>query len=145
MSDIIPVFKQIVDMGAALTNYEALRGFVTESELLSQQAKAQEKALQAEIGRKKTIDSLKDNFLKKHWEVFNKDLNGFFGCLRKTQVQDNWTLKEIIEHGMASNNRTRTICAEMGWLTKNGAIAELAPDEVKNLFMDNPDSIPILK
>ena len=73
----------------------------------------------------------KDSFTIRHDELFKEAKSGFFGFFRNTKLNPDWSLKEIIEHGMAYDNRTRQVCVEMGWLNKTGDLSENAPDFIK--------------
>ena len=73
----------------------------------------------------------KESFIIRHTELFKEAKSGFLGFFRNTKHNPDWSLKEIIEHGMAHDNRTRQVCVEMGWLTKTGGLSKNAPDFVK--------------
>lgn len=81
-------------------------------------------------------NNAKIEFLARHKQLFQESKLGFFGCFRNTNLNPKWTLKEIIEHGMAHNNRTRQVCIEKGWLTKSGNLHENAPAFIKDAIED---------
>lgn len=85
----------------------------------------------------------KDSFTIRHAELFKEAKSGFFGFFRNTKLNPGWSLKEIIEHGMAHDNRTRQVCVEMGWLTKTGGLSENAPDFIKEEMRPNLSSIQL--
>lgn len=70
--------------------------------------------------------------LKRHTQLFQEARYGFFDYFRNTKLDPNWILKEIINHGMAYNNRTRQVCIELGWLTKSGHLHESAPSFIRD-------------
>lgn len=73
----------------------------------------------------------KECFLKAHSEVLSHDKASIFGSFKQTNVRENANLKDILEHAMKENNRSRLVCIELGWLNKNGDITDDAPDIVK--------------
>lgn len=72
----------------------------------------------------------KTQFMEKHSELYRQAKSGFFGFFRKTKINPNWSLKDIIEHGMAHDNRTRQTCIALGWLTKDGSLSNDAPEVI---------------
>ncbi|MFC3909874.1 hypothetical protein ACFORL_12415 [Legionella dresdenensis] len=81
------------------------------------------------------LDNLKSAFLCTHEAFLLNDItNKPFPRFRRTRINKELSLKTIIEHGMAHDNRTRKACFNLGWLSKKGNLAESAPTEIKKLF-----------
>jgi len=85
----------------------------------------------------------KAEFTDRHKQLLKSDQLGFFGKFSQTKFDPSWTLREIIEHGMADNNRTRQVCVEMGWLSKSGKITESTPEFIREDFTADTSSKPI--
>jgi hypothetical protein len=78
-----------------------------------------------------TEDEAKGRFLAAHRKMFSDAKAGCSGFFRKIRVTDNMSLKDILEHAMKSNNRSREVCINLGWLDKKGAIKQDAPTVIK--------------
>lgn len=69
----------------------------------------------------------KEFFFQKHRERFEKDKKGLLGFFCTTEVNRQMSLREVLQHGQAKNNRTRQICIELDWMTPEGELTSFAP------------------
>ncbi len=70
----------------------------------------------------------KTDFLKCYDALYAKDKKGCFGFFRTSQLNRAWSLKEILDHGVNHNNRTRKICLALGWLDPKGQLLQPLPE-----------------
>lgn len=85
--------------------------------------------LQTEIRYKQRCEQYKEEILK-HYNQSLSRLTTWFG-LTKNNLKEDWTLRQIIAHGLEADNRTRAACVSLGWLTQDGKLKDTAPDVVK--------------
>jgi len=71
---------------------------------------------------------MKKDFLTKHRELRSGE---FFQFFRSTNVTETSSLINILSNAHTNNNRSRSVCVELGWLKKDGTLADSAPDQIK--------------
>lgn len=88
----------------------------------------------------------KNLFLIRHRAHLEHDRAGFFGFFRRTNVDLTMSTPEIILHALQADNRSRKVCIELGWITRQGAIAASAPGYIKNISAqrDGHQCVPCL-
>ncbi|MCD6046137.1 MAG: GTP-binding protein [Gammaproteobacteria bacterium] len=59
---------------------------------------------------------------------------GMFSSLRISRITGDMSLEDIIKHAQKANNRSRSVCRELGWLNQDGNLAQGAPDTIKNII-----------
>ncbi|KTD82291.1 hypothetical protein [Legionella waltersii] len=79
-------------------------------------------------------ESYQQQFFREHARLLALDRQAPFGSWRKTTITEDskqqMSLSEIVEHAMESKNRSRQACINLGWMKKDGTIADTAPKEV---------------
>ena len=73
-------------------------------------------------------------FFENHKNLLMNESKFGQSLFKKTEIQENWNLKEILEHATNSDNRSRKVCVALGWLDKEGQIPETAPQVIKDQF-----------
>ncbi|MCW8472262.1 hypothetical protein OQJ19_16645 [Fluoribacter gormanii] len=93
-------------------------------------------------------ESLKERLRKQKYECtdpkgFEQDFhrehqklrqNEWFKGRRKSSIIGTEQLSEILEHASQKNNRSRAVCVKLGWLKKDGTLADKAPDIIKQSY-----------
>jgi hypothetical protein len=82
----------------------------------------------------KAVNNAVNEFFKNYTKLLTAESKFGQSIFRKTYVQKDWGLREILEHAMQSNNRSRRVCVTLGWLDKEGKIPNSAPQIIKKQF-----------
>ena len=74
-------------------------------------------------------------FIEHYHKCFPSESKPFSQSMFRTaNVQDNCTLKEILQNAMQSHHPNRKVCIELGWLNMAGEISEKAPPIIQEQF-----------
>ena len=68
---------------------------------------------------------LKKHFMKAYYNKLQQDKMaycGIFSYFRISHVTQNMSLADIIKHAQSADNRSRSVCKELGWLKQDGSI-----------------------
>lgn len=82
----------------------------------------------------KAVNNAVNEFFKNYKKLLTAESKFGQSIFRKTYVRKVWGLREILEHAMQSNNRSRRVCVTLGWLDKEGKIPNSAPQIIKKQF-----------
>jgi hypothetical protein len=88
---------------------------------------------------------LKRQFTKKHKALFKRQKSQLGGWYRNSMYFNKDekdlvypdTLREILAHAKAYNNRSRQVCIQLGWLNKNGELNDESPEVIKEQYSGN--------
>ena len=82
---------------------------------------AQMHNLPADLAEK--CEAGRNDFRKKYAALYKEQSKGFFGCFRSSNLED-YDFLTIIEHAQKSNNRSRRICMQLGWMDAKGQLTK---------------------
>lgn len=69
-------------------------------------------------------------FLAAHEQKLQSDKQSFF--IRRTFVKKDWSLEQILQHAISDDNRSRSVCEQLGWLNKDGSEKDTAPEVIQS-------------
>ncbi len=85
--------------------------------------------------------SLLNIFFEAHGKKFKNDKSaaGIFKGFKNTNVRKNWYLKDVLQHAIFNDNRSRSVCVKLGWLKNDGTLNDSAPADVKKAYNNISD------
>lgn len=87
-----------------------------------------------DLSQAKPVNNAVNEFFMNYTKLLTAESKFGQSIFRKTYVQKDWDLRQILEHAMQSNNRSRRVCVTLGWLDKEGKIPNSAPQIIQKLF-----------
>jgi|GEM_PF-6489412 len=82
---------------------------------------------------------LKDRFMAAYSERLQQDRSlfcGFFANMRRSRINENMSLPDILRHALSDNNRSRGVFVQLGWLDRQGQAIGSTPDAIREMLVN---------